>query len=112
MTVEILQTSAPASLLEYLNSCQSLSLDRTCSDDPILLFPPRTDGLPRPRPFVQGEKLYRERTAVEAEAKINIKNALKAGKSPKKEHEVDRFGTLGESLASCVTRPLEVDPKT
>ncbi|POY75484.1 hypothetical protein BMF94_1386 [Rhodotorula taiwanensis] len=87
-------TGAPASLLDYLGHCRTLALDRTCSDDPILSFPSRQEGLPRPRPFVQGEKSYRERTAVEAEAKINIKNALKAGKSPKKEHEVDRFGTL------------------
>lgn len=97
-----LQTGAPASLLDYLGHCRTLALDRTCSDDPILSFPSRQEGLPRPRPFVQGEKSYRERTAVEAEAKINIKNALKAGKSPKKEHEVDRFGTLGPFFLSLV----------
>lgn len=90
-----LQNDPPSSLAAYLESCRSLSLDRTCSDDSILSFPPREGEPEKPKPWVQGIKMEREKTAEEKAAKINIKNALKAGKSPKKEHEVDRFSTLG-----------------
>ncbi|GAA5871608.1 hypothetical protein JCM3774_006310 [Rhodotorula dairenensis] len=91
---------APASLIDYLTSCRTLALDRTCSDSPVVSFPPpRKNDSPAPprhasEPYFPTQKQPRTRTREEADAKVNIKNALQAGKSPKKEHEVDRFSSL------------------
>ncbi|BGP35417.1 hypothetical protein JCM10296v2_007255 [Rhodotorula toruloides] len=97
----------PESLSAYLTSCRTLSLNRTCSPVPVLSYPsassrPAAQARP-PTPAVR-----RERTEEERLAKINLKNALQAGKSPKKEHEVDNLSKLvadiqaEERLTHCV----------
>lgn len=77
-----------------MTSCRTLSLDRTCSDSPIVSFPP-CDGQNAPEPCTPAQKQPRSIPRPDVEGKINIKNALQAGKSPKKDHEVERFSSLG-----------------
>ncbi|GAA5985483.1 hypothetical protein JCM10908_006992 [Rhodotorula pacifica] len=93
---------APASLTAYLTKCRTLSLDRTCSDTPIVSFSTstasRSSGRPTEDPAVAGQKPPRTVIRQKGDGKINIRNALQAGKSPKKEHEVDRFSSLVERL--------------
>lgn len=88
------QENTPESLADYLTSCRALSLDRTCSDSPIVSFPP-SDVQNVPEPCTPAQKQPRTRPRPDVEGKINIKNALQAGKSPKKDHEVERFSSLG-----------------
>ncbi|BGP51750.1 hypothetical protein JCM10450v2_007700 [Rhodotorula kratochvilovae] len=83
---------APPTLASYLASCRTLSLPRTCSAVPVLTYPP---SLTRPaRERVQPQSKRTKRTEEERLAKINLQNAQQAGKSPKKEHEVEQFGLL------------------
>ncbi|GJN94355.1 hypothetical protein Rhopal_007429-T1 [Rhodotorula paludigena] len=53
---------------------------------PILVYPPSSSPPPR-QTRSPAAQVRRERTADERLAKINLKNALQAGKSPKKDHE-------------------------
>ncbi|BGP27703.1 splicing factor u2af-associated protein 2 [Rhodotorula toruloides] len=100
----------PESLSAYLTSCRILSLNRTCSPVPVLSYPSASSSAtriscraPTPAPLVR-----RERTEEEKLAKVNLKNALQAGKSPKKEHEVENLSRLvgdvqaEERLTHCI----------
>ncbi|GAA5850424.1 hypothetical protein JCM9279_001411 [Rhodotorula babjevae] len=84
---------APPALAAYLDSCRSLSLPRTCSDLPVVTYPPSLARSPRPRRAPAPTKRT-TRTDEERLAKINLKNAQQAGKSPKKDHECDQFSLL------------------
>ncbi|GAA5945680.1 hypothetical protein JCM3775_000009 [Rhodotorula graminis] len=84
---------APPTLAAYLASCRTLSLPRTCSDLPVVTYPPSRTRTARPSRTPAPTKRT-TRTAEERLAKINLKNAQNAGKSPKKDHECDRFAAL------------------
>ncbi|BGO95678.1 hypothetical protein NBRC10512_007376 [Rhodotorula toruloides] len=100
----------PDSLNAYLTSCRTLSLDRTCSPVPVLSYPSASSSSTRLASQARApiSAIRRERTEEEKLAKINLKNALQAGKSPKKEHEVDSLSQLvadiqaEERLTHCV----------
>ncbi|GAA6048690.1 hypothetical protein JCM3770_002023 [Rhodotorula araucariae] len=84
---------SPSSLAAYLASCGALSLPRDCSDVAVVTYPPslvRPARTARPQPQSKRTK----RTEEERLAKINLQNAQQAGKSPKKEHEVEQFSLL------------------
>lgn len=85
----------------YLTSCRTLSLDRTCSPVPVLSYPSASSSSTRLASQARApiSAIRRERTEEEKLAKINLKNALQAGKSPKKEHEVDSLSQLGSSYS-------------
>ncbi|GAA5958326.1 hypothetical protein JCM3765_004793 [Sporobolomyces pararoseus] len=88
----------PESLRSFLNSCRSLSFDRACSLDPILSYPPNSSPNSRPR---QPPSTATEGPALahlKGKAKAHHTNALKAGQSPKKHHEVVKFCSLVESM--------------
>ncbi|GAA6017773.1 hypothetical protein JCM10207_000495 [Rhodosporidiobolus poonsookiae] len=83
----------PPSLTVYLDSCRSLSLDRTCTPTPVLSFPSPAappDAPKRPWPTAQPHQ-----PLVTGQ---NTKNALQAGQSPKKEHEVKQLSALVKDL--------------
>ncbi|GAA6010612.1 hypothetical protein JCM11491_002993 [Sporobolomyces phaffii] len=94
-------STLPKSLESFLDTCQSLSLDRTCSlDDPVLSYPPdaprrrcRPDPVPVP-PFAPTPTP----SHLKGKAKAHHTNALKAGQSPKKQHEVAQFCALVQSI--------------
>ncbi|GAA6034718.1 hypothetical protein JCM8097_001136 [Rhodosporidiobolus ruineniae] len=92
----------PPSLQDYLNRCRALSLDRTCSPAPVLSFPPPSPDQPSPpRPYEAGERENEfEEPVMEKVKGVNVQNAKRSGKSPKKEHEVRQLSRLVRQLQS------------
>ncbi|GAA5917796.1 hypothetical protein JCM6882_004548 [Rhodosporidiobolus microsporus] len=106
----------PPSLQAYLNSCRALSLDRSCSWDPVLSYPPRPSSSSPSSPAAPppaNEPQEREKAKAKGKGKAegkrkkervqgvkgpNVKNALKAGQSDKKEHEVRQLSRLVQDL--------------
>ncbi|GAA6060687.1 hypothetical protein JCM10212_005069 [Sporobolomyces blumeae] len=105
----------PPSLREFLSSCRTLSFDRTCSDVPILSYPPRPSHSPTPNepapsdpiptasssrtttdgPTLRGDAVS---TTLKGKAKARHTNAQRAGESPKKRHEVVEFCRLVRAI--------------
>ncbi|GAA5871877.1 hypothetical protein JCM16303_000905 [Sporobolomyces ruberrimus] len=91
----------PPSLQTFLNSCRSHSFDRTCSLDPILSYPPNHRSQPSLSKAAPLHTQVSKTPALEGlkgKAKAHHLNALKAGQSPKKQHEVVKFCALVESM--------------
>ncbi|GAA5970585.1 hypothetical protein JCM21900_005820 [Sporobolomyces salmonicolor] len=94
------RTNFPPTLQAFLTTCRALSLDRTCSNTPLLSYPPqRASPAPRARsPARPTSSLAERHEHVAAALGKKEKNAIKAGMSPKKEHEVVRFCGLVEEM--------------
>lgn len=95
-----LQPNFPPSLNAFLHSCSSLSLSRMHSPQPVLSFPPLASSSTTPPPWPTEDKPLEEvqkRVKKRGEKGPNTRNALKSGKSPKKEHEVEMMSRLGAS---------------
>ncbi|GAA5906081.1 uncharacterized protein JCM6883_002545 [Sporobolomyces salmoneus] len=92
--------SFPSSLQSFLSSCRSLSFDRTCSLNPILSYPPSSSSgtTSRPRQPSPPPSINPALAHLKGKAKAQHTNALKAGQSPKKHHEVVKFCSLVESM--------------
>ncbi|GAA5830005.1 hypothetical protein JCM11251_006842 [Rhodosporidiobolus azoricus] len=100
----------PPSLQAFLYSCRSMSFDRTCSPVPVLSYPPRPstsssspadlslnkDSVALHEKDEKKPKIKGERNA----RRLNVKNAMKAGQSDKKEHEVQQLSRLVQDLKS------------
>ncbi|GAA5926433.1 hypothetical protein JCM1841_001722 [Sporobolomyces salmonicolor] len=95
------RTDFPPTLQAFLTSCRALSLDRTCSNTPLLSYPPqRASPASRSLSPARPTSSLAERHEHVAAAALGRKekNAIKAGMSPKKEHEVVRFCGLVEEM--------------
>ncbi|GAA5865541.1 hypothetical protein JCM1840_001437 [Sporobolomyces johnsonii] len=91
----------PPTLQAFLTSCRALSLDRTCSNTPLLSYPPQRPSFsssPSLSPARPTSSLAERHEKVSAALGRKEKNAIKAGMSPKKEHEVVRFCGLVEEM--------------
>jgi hypothetical protein len=88
----------PQSLQSFLTSCRSLSFNRTCSLDPLFSYPPQSPSEPRRRQTPPPAAEAPVHSHLKGKAKAHHTNALKAGQSPKKHHEVVKFCALVESM--------------
>ncbi|GAA5930183.1 uncharacterized protein JCM15063_004737 [Sporobolomyces koalae] len=88
----------PSSLQAYLDACKSLSFKRTCSIEPILAYPRTRTRTPRAPPTSEVSAPHPALAHLKGKAKAHHTNALKAGQSPKKHHEVVQFCSLVQSM--------------
>ncbi|GAA5863568.1 hypothetical protein JCM8547_007287 [Rhodosporidiobolus lusitaniae] len=87
----------PPSLTSFLYSCRSLSLNRTCSPEPVLSFPPSPSSSSTTRREWREDAEEVQEITVKMKG-INTRNAEKAGQGPKKEHEVKQLSKLVQDL--------------
>ncbi|KAK4049258.1 hypothetical protein OIV83_004194 [Microbotryomycetes sp. JL201] len=86
----------PPSLATYLETCKRLSFDRACAVDfePVLSYPNRPNKTPAPRTSATESVQVPKR----------LTNAMRAGQSPKKLHEVERFSKLARDVLDRLER--------
>ncbi|GAA5982873.1 hypothetical protein JCM11641_002613 [Rhodosporidiobolus odoratus] len=98
----------PPTMKDYFDRCRTLSLARTCSTVPVLSFPPaktRDHGRRAP-PSSEAKPAFEADFTTQKIKGINMKNAQKAGKSPKKEHEVEQLSSLVQDVMRDAAKPI------
>ncbi|KAM0790492.1 hypothetical protein ACM66B_003366 [Microbotryomycetes sp. NB124-2] len=99
-----IRTDYPRSLVNYLETCQRLSFDRTCAPDlaPVLRYPPTP---PAASAAIDDQDQHidtrpRQQSQSPSHQPKTLTNAMRAGQSPKKRHEVERFSKLALDVIS------------